>query len=119
MIGQQSRMFRYVSGPSSLRPFVPMSTPSELMLGFGRGEVTGEELITRLGAIERRYGLGTTLRVHNGDQSDELGSCCTDGEAHHRTPRWRCAGCRASPRALLSAIQKRPLPMLPAIGTHP
>ena len=38
--------------------------------------MTANELISRLGAVERRYGLGTTLRVHNGDQSDELGSCC-------------------------------------------
>ena len=64
MIDQQSRMFRYVSGFSSLRSLFPMSTPSELLSGYGRGEVSYNDMITRIGAILRRQGLGTTLRVH-------------------------------------------------------
>ena len=70
-------MFRYVFGPLSLRSLFPMSTPSELLSGYGRGEVSYNDMITRTGAILRRQGLGTTPRVHNGDPSGELGSCCT------------------------------------------
>ena len=57
-------MFRYVSGFSSLRSLFPMSTPSELLSGYGRGEVSYNDMITRIGATLRRHGLGTTLRVH-------------------------------------------------------
>ena len=57
-------MFRYVFGPSSLRSLFPMSTPSELLSGYGRGEVSYNDMITRIGAIMRHQGLGTTQRVH-------------------------------------------------------
>ena len=53
-----------------------MSTLSELMSGLERDVVTYEETVSRVSAIMRDQGLGTTLRVHNGDPSGELGSCC-------------------------------------------
>ena len=65
MIDQQSRMFRYVFGSSSLRSLFPMSTLSELMSGLERGVMTFEETISKISAHMGDYGLGTTQRVHN------------------------------------------------------
>ena len=64
MIDQQTRMFRYVSGFSSLRSLFPMSTLSELMSGLERGVMTFEETVTKVSAHMIDHGLGTTLRVH-------------------------------------------------------
>ena len=76
MIDQQTRMFRYVSGFSSLRSLFPMSTLSELVSGLERGVLTFEETVTKVSARMSDQELGTTQRVHNGDPSGELGSCC-------------------------------------------